>query len=122
MLMKANFVSLTSQACIAAPSFFASSAVPEAENPVPWKINYIIWDTYQRNKLVLTLKAPRKILEQMTIYFCFLFFRRNHAWHYMWIVCPAEDSHVMSSIISSENYVEHALKMSSASRDGRFKG
>ena len=28
----------------------------------------------------------------------------------------------MSSIISSENYVEHALKMSSASRDWRLKG
>ena len=66
----------------------------------------------------LTLKASRKILEQTMIYFCFLFFRENNAWHYMWIVCPADDSHVMSSIISSEN----ALKMSSASRDWRFKG
>ena len=35
---------------------------------------------------------------------------------------PADESHVISSIISSENYVEHALKMSSASRDWRFKG
>ena len=70
---------------------------------------------------VLTLKAPRKILEQTTIYFCFLFFRENNAWHYIWIVCQAGDSHVMSSIISSENYVEHALKISSASRDWRFK-
>ena len=32
----------------------------------------------------------------------------------MWIVCQADDSHVMSSIISSENHVEHALKISSA--------
>ena len=40
----------------------------------------------------------------------------------MWIVCPTDDSHVMSSIISSENYIEHALKMSSASRDWHFKG
>ena len=40
----------------------------------------------------------------------------------MWIVCQADDSHVMSLIISSENYVEPALKMSSASRDWRFKG
>ena len=39
---------------------------------------------------VLTLKAPRKILEQTTIYFCFLFFRDNNAWHYMWIVCQAD--------------------------------
>ena len=29
---------------------------------------------------------------------------------------PADDSHVMSSIISSEKYEKHALKMSSASR------
>ena len=35
----------------------------------------------------------------------------------MWIVCLADDSHVMPSIISSENYVEHALKILSASRD-----
>ena len=27
----------------------------------------------------LTLKAPRKILGQTTIYFCFLFFRENNA-------------------------------------------
>ena len=40
----------------------------------------------------------------------------------MWIVCQADDSHVMSSIISSEKYEKHALKMSSASRDWRFKG
>ena len=40
----------------------------------------------------------------------------------MRIVCQADNSHVMSSIISSENYVEHALKMLSASRDWRFKG
>ena len=38
----------------------------------------------------------------------------------MWIVCWADDSHVMSSIISPENYVEHALKMLFASPDGRF--
>ena len=50
---------------------------------------------------ILTLRAPRKIIEQTTIYFCFLFFRENNVWHYMWIVCQADDSHVMSSIISS---------------------
>ena len=39
----------------------------------------------------------------------------------MWYVCQAgcqaDDSHVMSRIISSENYIEHALKMSSVGRD-----
>ena len=32
-----------------------------------------------------------------------------------------DDSHVMSSIISSENDIEHALKMLSASCDWQFK-
>ena len=39
----------------------------------------------------------------------------------MWIVCQADDSHVMSSIISFDKYEKHALKMPSASRDWRFK-
>ena len=52
----------------------------------------------------LTLKAPRKILEQTTINFYFLFFKENNAWHFMQIVCKADDSHVMSSIISSGKY------------------
>ena len=39
----------------------------------------------------------------------------------MWIVCQVDDSHVMSSIISSEKY-EHALKMPSASHGWHFKG
>ena len=40
------------------------------------------------------------------------------------ITCESSvnDSHVKSSIISSENYIEPALEMSSASRDWRFKG
>ena len=39
------------------------------------------------------------------------------------ITCEsADDSHVMSSIISSENHEEPVLKMSSASRDWHFKG
>ena len=91
----------------------------------------LIFDCYELNlflsqkdalKIILTLKAPRKILEQTTICFCFLFFRENNAWHYMWIVCQADDLHVKSSNTSSEKYEKHALKMSSASRDLRFKG
>ena len=72
--------------------------------------------------LKLTIKGPRKILEQTTIYFCFLFFRENNAWHYMWIVCQADDSHVMSSIIFSKKYEKHALRMSSAGHDWHLKG
>ena len=40
----------------------------------------------------------------------------------MWIICLADDSHVMSTIIFSEKYEKHALRMSSANRDGRLKG
>ena len=39
----------------------------------------------------------------------------------MWIVCQADDSYVMSSIIFSEKYEKHALKMLSASHDWSFK-
>ena len=40
---------------------------------------------------------------------CFLFIRENYIWHYMWIVCQADDSHVMSSIISSEKYEKNNM-------------
>ena len=93
----------------------------EFQTAVPLFIIFTYEDCWVKNE-GLTLKAPRKILEEMTVYFCFLFFRENNAWHYIWIICPADDSHVMSSIISSKNYIEHALKMSSASHDWRFKG
>ena len=45
-------------------------------------VDIYIWN------ICLTLKVPRNILQQTTIYFCFLFFRENNTWHYMWIVCP----------------------------------
>ena len=77
---------------------------------------------------MLTLKMPRKNLEQTTIYMYFVSYFSEEIM--LDITCEssaqqtihmADDSHVMSSIIFSENYVEHALKMSSASRDWRFK-
>ena len=40
----------------------------------------------------------------------------------MWIVCQADDSHAMSSIIFSEKYEKHALRMSSDSHDWRLMG
>ena len=52
--------------------------------------------------LILTLKAPimtgRRHFQSMF----FVVFRGNNAWYYMWIVCWADDSHVMSSIIFPE--------------------
>ena len=40
----------------------------------------------------------------------------------MYIVCQADDSHVMSSIIFFEKYEKHALRMLSASCDWHLKG
>ena len=40
----------------------------------------------------------------------------------MWIICQADDSHVMSSMIFSEIYGKHALRMWSARCDLRLKG
>ena len=39
----------------------------------------------------------------------------------MRIICQADDSHVMSSIIFSEKYEKHALRMLSASCDQGLK-
>ena len=33
-----------------------------------------------------------------------LFFRENETWNFMWIVCPADDSHEMPNLIFSEKY------------------
>ena len=40
----------------------------------------------------------------MTIFFIcfFLFFRENKSWHFMWIVCLADDSHEISRLVFSE--------------------
>ena len=47
-------------------------------------LSFLVWSPLELyTHLSLTLKVPRKILEQPTIYFCFLFFRGNNAWHYM---------------------------------------
>ena len=34
----------------------------------------------------------------------FLFFRENKSWHFMWIVCLADDSHEMSKLVFSEKW------------------
>ena len=53
-------------------------------------------------KPILTLKVPimtgRRHFQNMF----YIVFRGNNAWHYMWVVCWADHSHVMSSIIFSE--------------------
>ena len=52
----------------------------------------------------LTLKAPSKICSRQHFEFFFtyyfLFFRENKSWHFMWIICLADDSHEMSRLYS----------------------
>ena len=53
----------------------------------------------------LTLKAPITTAadNNFFIYF-FLFFRENMSWHFMWIICLADDSHEMSRLVSSKKW------------------
>ena len=52
---------------------------------------------------MLILKAPSKIAADDILLVFKLFSRENNAWHFKWIVCFADDSLEMSSIIYSEN-------------------
>ena len=45
----------------------------------------------------LTLKALSKFVAANILKFFLLFFRENKTWHFMWIICLADDSHEMSS-------------------------
>ena len=48
------------------------------------------------------LSAKENSNAEDNLFLFLIFFRENNAWHYMWIVCQADDSHVMSSIIFFE--------------------
>ena len=51
------------------------------------------------------LKALSKIVADELLFLSFLFlifFRENKTWHFMWIVCLADNSHEMPSFIFSE--------------------
>ena len=61
----------------------------------------------------ITLKAPNTPAAD-DILISILPFERNKSWHFVWIVCPADDSHEMPSLIFSENYKNWNNSMSSA--------
>ena len=64
-------------------------------------------------RVLLTLKAPITTAADDIF-----FFRENNAWHFMWIICRADDSHEMSRLPFSEK-----KRMSSATNFAwRFKG
>ena len=50
----------------------------------------------------LTLKALIPTTKVVFFYILVLLFKENKAWHFMWIVCLADDSHEMPSLIFSE--------------------
>ena len=60
-------------------------------------------------RLLFNPKSAKKNSRAENNLFLFLIFQRNNAWHYMWIVCQADDSHVMSIIISSEKYEKNMV-------------
>ena len=40
-------------------------------------------------------------------FFFFFFFRENNSWHFMWIVCLADNSHEISRLVFSEKWTKH---------------
>ena len=66
--------------------------------------------------LQTTLKAPLTTAANDNSFIFFLFFRENKSWHFMWIVCSADDSHEISRLVFSEKSKKKKKKfrMSSA--------
>ena len=73
---------------------------------------------------LLTLKAPNKNLQQRTLIFLLLSFKESKASCFMCILCLAEASHEISSLIFSEKKNNEKVFMNgvSYSRDWGFKG
>ena len=42
-------------------------------------------------------------MQQTTFIIIVAFFRENKAWPFLWIVCPADESHEMASLFSIKN-------------------
>ena len=76
----------------------------------------------RRNVIDLTLKAPSKIAADDTFTILFLSFEENKAWCFMWILCQAEDSHKISSIILSEKQWKNIQDCRLLHCDRRFEG
>ena len=73
--------------------------------------------------LILTLKAPITTAADNILIFS-LFFGENKSWLFMWIICPADNSHEKSKLVFSEKVKKYAkFRISSASNfPWRFKG
>ena len=65
-------------------------------------------------KMHLILKALSEIVADDILFYLLLFYRENKTWHFMWIVCRADDSHEMISLIFSEKKKKWKIKISSA--------
>ena len=71
---------------------------------------YVLWRNKKyintfglKKKHILTLKAPITTAADNNFLFSFfLFFRENKSWHFMWIICQADNSHEMSRLVFSE--------------------
>ena len=76
---------------------------------------------YSSSVWFITLKAPSKICSRRQSKL--FLFRENKSWHFMWIVCLADDSHELSRLISfKNNFKETFQNVVCCSCDWHFKG
>ena len=72
-------------------------------------------------KQKLTLESAKQNCSRRQFLFLILS-RENKAKHFMWIVCPADDSHEMLSLIFSEKQQKKNQNVICCSCDWHFKG
>ena len=73
-------------------------------------------------KVTLTLKAPNKNCSRRHFNFLLLSFKENKAWFFRWILCLAENSFEISSLIFSEKQWKIFMAVVCCSHDWCFKG
>ena len=66
-------------------------------------INFYLFFILQRKQVLIISCDCLKCKVFILFYFFFLFFIANKSWHFMWTVCQADNSHVISRLIFSEN-------------------
>ena len=66
------------------------------------------------------LKRQAKFVAD-NIKFFVLFFRENKYWHFMWIVCQADDSHGMSRLVFSEKSKKNKKKQKKTKNEKKKK-
>ena len=69
-----------------------------------WRQNhlscFINFYFYYSHDIILTLKAPSKHHNCSRHNSIILSFKQNKYWHFMWIVCQADNSHKMSNLLA----------------------